>query len=156
MPIYMNWGASTPPKIQGDVTAAGHVGWIELSSAQVGLPRHPNSSVGGVERDAPPQSEIVVTKEQDNSSTSLYKASLWGEGTPVQIDFVKPSANGPDVYLTIKLNNVLLSNFSVSGHGGSGHGTPMESIVLNSTKATWGAVPAVTPHTTGPRLRTAP
>src|SRR5262249_7714181 len=131
VPIYMKFGSikgSKTPQIKGGVTAKGHEGWIELQWAQLGVHRNPSPVAN---REEPSVSEIVVTKDLDVSSTELFRASLWGKGTDVEIHFVK--TDDPNPYLTIKLKNVLLSNFSVIGHGGVGHSQPMESLSLNFT-----------------------
>ena len=132
MPIYMK-----VPGVAGEVSAAGHKGWIELQSCQLGT----HSSVtgaGGAGREASVSSinEIVATKSQDASTTALFRLSLWGEGKKFEIDFIKLEDKLPCTYLSIELENTLISSYSVSGHGGSAHGRPMESLSLNFTKMT--------------------
>lgn len=132
MPIYMKIEG-----IKGNVTAAGHEGWIELTSAQLGVQRRVNTTGRGTNREAstPSVSEIVVTKDVDSASSDLFRMSLWGEGKKVTIDFVSSDQTVP--YLSIELENTLISNYSVSGHGGSAHDTPMESLSLNFTKVSY-------------------
>jgi type VI secretion system secreted protein Hcp len=135
MPIYMKYDG-----IDGGVTAQGHDKWIELHSAQLGVNRHITSASGrGTNREAsaPAVSEIVVTKDQDVASTSLFKASLWGEGKKVKIDFCKTDKDKLESYLTVELENTLVSSFSCSGSGGDTHSRPMESLSLNFTKITY-------------------
>ena len=134
MPIYMKYDG-----IDGSVTAAGHDKWIELESCQLGIHRHITSPTGrGVNREAaaPTVSEIVVTKVQDCASTALFRATLWGEGKKVKIDFCKTDKDKFEPYLQLELENALLSNYTSSGHGGDGHSRPMESLSLNFTKIT--------------------
>jgi len=140
MPIYMKYDG-----IDGSVTATGHEKWIELDSAQVGVNRHVTNATGkGVNREAsaPSVSEIVVTKALDCASTSLFKASLWGEGKKVKIDFVKTDKDKIEPYLQLELENVLVSSYSCSGHGGDGgvHARPTESMSLNFTKITYNTI----------------
>jgi len=140
MPIYMKVDG-----IDGSVTATGHEKWIELDSAQVGVNRHITNSTGrGVNREAsaPSVSEIVVTKVLDDASTGLFKASLWGEGKKVKIDFVKTDKNKIEPYLQLELENTLVSSYSCSGHGGGdgAHARPMESLSLNFTKITYNTI----------------
>jgi type VI secretion system secreted protein Hcp len=135
MPIYMKYDG-----IDGAVTATGHEKWIELDSCQLGVNRHVTSATGrGSNREAsvPSVSEIVITKSQDVASTNLFKASLWGEGKKVKIDFVKTDQDKFEQYLQLELENTLVSSFSTSGHGGDGHARPMESLSLNFTKITY-------------------
>jgi type VI secretion system secreted protein Hcp len=132
MPIYMEYEGIT-----GSVTADGHKKWIELHSCQLGINRHVTSASGrGTNREAaiPSVSEVVITKDLDCASTSLFKASLWGEGKKVKIDFCKTDKDKWETYLAIELENALISSFSTSGTGGDGNARPMESLSLNFTK----------------------
>jgi type VI secretion system secreted protein Hcp len=132
MPIYMKYEG-----IDGGVTATGHEKWIELDSCQLGVNRHvTNPSGRGTNREAsaPALSEIVVTKSQDLASANLFKASLWGEGKKVKIDFCKTDKDKLETYLQLELENTLVSSYSTSGHGGDNHSRPMESLSLNYTK----------------------
>jgi type VI secretion system secreted protein Hcp len=134
MPIYMKYEG-----VDGSVTSAGHEKWIELESCQLGLARHITGATGrGTNREAsvPAISEIVVTKNQENSTTGLFRMSLHGEGKKVKIDFTKTDKDKFETYLSVELENTLISNFSVSGHGGDGHARPMESLALNFTNIT--------------------
>jgi type VI protein secretion system component Hcp len=128
MPIYMKFEG-----IEGPVTGQ-YKGWIELKSCQLGTNRSVTSAAGrGANREAesPRVSEIVITKEQDSTSNNLFRASLWGEGKKVTIAFV----HGNDApYLTLELEDTLVSNFSVSGSGGDDRRKPTESLSLNFTK----------------------
>ena len=135
MPIYMKIDG-----VDGSDTAAGHEKWIELESCQLGAHRNVTSASGrGVNREAsaPSVSEIVVTKTQDCASTGLFKLSLWGEGKSVKIDFCKVDKDKFEPYLQLELENVLISSYNVSGHGGDASGRPMESLSLNYTKVTF-------------------
>ena len=115
MPIYMK-----VPGVEGEVVAAGHKGWIELQSCQLGAHRT-TTATGRTGREAsvPAFSEIVVTKSQDASSTGLFRLSLWGEGKKFEIDFIKLEDKLPCTYLSLELENTLISSYSISGHGGS-------------------------------------
>src|SRR5262249_30978740 len=87
MPIYMHFDG-----IHGSVTAHGFHKGIELDSAQLSVHRHITNPTGhGCNREAsaPSIGEIVITKVLDCASTGLFKASLWGEGKKVKIDFCK-------------------------------------------------------------------
>lgn len=131
MPIFMKYDG-----IDGDVTAAGHEKWIELNSLQFGANRHvTNPTAGSSDREAsaPSVSEIVVTKVTDAASTNLFRASLFGEGKSVKIDFCKTDKDAFEPYLQLELENTLVSNYSAS----SGGDRPMESLSLNYTKITY-------------------
>jgi type VI secretion system secreted protein Hcp len=138
MPIYMQYEG-----IDGAVTAKGHEKWIELDSCQLGVNRHVTNATGrGTNREAsaPAVSEIVATKSQDDASLKLFRASLWGEGKKVKIDFCK-AGDKFEPYMQLELENTLISSYSVSGHGHAGADTrPMESLSLNFTKITYNAI----------------
>jgi type VI secretion system secreted protein Hcp len=147
MPIYMHFEG-----VDGAVTAEGHKKWIELQSCQLGVHRNVTSPTGrGQNREAavPAMSEIVVTKLQDCSSTGLFKASLWGEGKKVKIDFVKTDQNKFEAYMKIELESTLVSSYSTSGMGGEGSERPMESLSLNFTKITYHTIQMDAANKTG-------
>jgi len=122
--------------IDGDVSAAGHEKWIDLSSCQLGTNRAvttPHGSSADREASAPSVSEIIVTKVIDAASTNLFRASLFGEGKKVKIDFCKTDKDKVEPYLQLELENTLVSSYSVS----SGGDRPTESMSLNFTKITY-------------------
>src|SRR5688572_5892844 len=130
-------------KIKGPVTAKGHEEWIELESVQMAI----HGSQGGK---VPSTSEVAATKNQDSSSTDLYRAALSGEGVTVLIDFVK-SGDPPEVYLSVELTNTLISSYNLSGSGG-GHDRPMESFSLNYSQIKYGHHTATAPLTGTPPM----
>jgi type VI secretion system secreted protein Hcp len=137
--------------IDGDVTAKGYEKYIELDSAQVGVNRSiTNASGRGVNREAsaPSISEIVVTKKEDNASAKLFKESLQGEGKKVEIHFCTNDAGQVQTFQKLELENTLVSNYSMSGHG-QGDGRPMESLALNFTKIMFTHTPLDDKHGTG-------
>ena len=132
MPIYMKYDG-----IKGAATAEGHKEWIELESCQLGVHRSIKSPAGrgsNREASAPSVNEIVVTKEQDCSSTELFKAATIGEGKKVTIDFCKTDDKKIEVYMQVVMENTMVSSYSSSGSGGDNHGRPHESLSLNFTK----------------------
>ena len=150
MPIYM--GIFDKPNVldknfRGGVKAKGFEGWIELESAQLGTSRNIAKTTGrGTNREAtaPPIQEIVITKFQDAASTALFRLSLYGEGKLIVIAFVKEDGT---TYMKIVLQNTLISNYSVSGHGGVSDSRPRESFSLNFTNITYEMSPR-SPDTT--------
>ena len=128
MPIYVQYGT-----LKGDVTAEGHVGWIEVNSFQWGVGRGISSPTGGSsdrEASAPSVSEVVVTKPTDIATVSILGESLEGEGQDVTVDFCKTDKGALNVYLSFTMNNTMVSGFSMS----TGGDRPQESISLNFTK----------------------
>src|SRR5262245_63342138 len=109
----------------------------------MGVRRNITSATGrGANREAsaPSVNEITITKYQDIASTGLFRASLWGEGKKVKIDFCKTDKDKFEPYLQLELENTMVNSFSSSGHGGDGHARPMESLSLNFTKITYNTV----------------
>lgn len=139
--IYMNWGGTTPPEIRGDVTAADHIGWIELYSAQFGVGKVPTGGNRTADESSG-VSEIIVTKGQDMASAALSQECLYGEGKKVVIDYVKDVNGKPTVYLTMTLTGVLISNCSVAPRGWL-----EESFSLSFKKVEYGPATGVQPHT---------
>jgi type VI secretion system secreted protein Hcp len=131
MPIYMNYQA--PTAITGDVTETNHTGWIELNSLQWGVGRSISMATGSVADQSPSTpsfSEVVVTKDSDDTSYQLLQQAYQGTGCTVVIDFVRTPAGGsPVVYLEITLTNCMISGFSTS----SGGDAPSESLTLSYT-----------------------
>jgi type VI secretion system secreted protein Hcp len=128
MPIYLQYAS-----VKGDVTAEGHVGWIEVNSFQWGVGRGISSPTGGSsdrEASAPSVSEIVVTKPTDMSTVDLLGHALEGEGEDVTLDFCKTDKGALNVYLSFTLNNTMVSGFSIN----TGGDRPQESISFSFTK----------------------
>ena len=139
MPIYMK-----VPGVVGTGTGK-HKGWIILDSCQLGVNRHISSPTGGSEARNPAVSEIVVTKNLDMATTNLCKMSLWGEPRNVTIDFVKDTkkvTNQAAPYVSIELENTLITSYSVSGAGGGSNVRTMETLSLNFTKITYSTTPS--------------
>jgi type VI protein secretion system component Hcp len=146
MPVYMNWGASVPPIIRGDVTTTGHVGWIALTSVQIGPHRPPAAPKGGRSESRLTPDEVLITKGFDSSTPGLYaEAARGGSGTPVLIDFVRIEKGKLSVENALKLKGVIISGASASAG--------QEAFRLNYTEIEWGKAQGVTPHPTAPPQR---
>src|SRR4051812_44052891 len=114
--------------VAGSIKTGPYRGWIELQSAQIGSNRHVTNPTGqNREAAVPSVSEIVVTKFADDSSTALLRSALRGKGTKVTIEFVREDGSP---YLQIEMEDCLISNYTVSGHGGTAESKPMESLSL--------------------------
>ena len=130
MPVYLNYNDLA---VKGDVTESNHKTWIEASSFQWGVGRGISSPTGASadrESSAPSVSEITLTKSQDIATVGLLTAALQGDGVKAVIHFCRTNKDQMDVYLTIELENVMISGYSVS----SGGDRPTESVSLNFTK----------------------
>jgi type VI secretion system secreted protein Hcp len=130
MPIYMKYDGVT-----GEVTAAGHEQWVELGSLQWGVSRGINTPTGsGGDRNttAPAISEVTVSKPFDGSSVGLFQELLTpGDSKKVLIDFVRTDKDKLSVFLSLELDQVMVSGYHVSS---GGDGQPQETLNLNFTK----------------------
>ncbi len=120
--------------IEGDATQENHVGWLNVTSISWGAGRGimtPSGAARNREASEPSLSEITFTKDMDKASAKLFQEACTGsKGKKVTIDLVRTSAGGPLTYMQYKLEDALVSGYSVS----SGGDTPTESISLNYTK----------------------
>lgn len=129
MPVYMNYEGITG-------TGTGkYNGWIVLESCQLGK-NNANTSNNSSSRKSEQivVQDVVVSKLMDNTSARLSLESVRGEGKKVIIDFVAGGESVP--YLSIELENVIISSYSIGGHSG-GSAIPMESLSLNFTKISY-------------------
>ena len=130
--------AKTPAKKElpkQNYVVFGDLDPIVIESVQLGpsnATAHTSGHGASREAAAPTVSEIVITTVQGDHSSELFRRSLQGEGVSAEIVFVKPGESKP--YMKIKLSNVMISSYSVSGHGGGPDSKPMESWTLNATK----------------------
>ncbi|HUI81401.1 MAG TPA: type VI secretion system tube protein Hcp [Bryobacteraceae bacterium] len=106
--------------IKGWATDKGHVGWIPVESLTYGPAGAKGTTI----------QEFQISRYHDGSSAALWKESLNGKGGAVTIDFVDKEGN---VYLTLKLDETMVSSFLVSGRGDR----PTESLSLNFSKVTF-------------------
>lgn len=145
MPVYMKYEG-----IKGNVTAKGHEGWIELTSAQLGNARHISSTTSSANRSVNSSetqlSEIIVGKVNDETSTLLFQESITGKPKKVTIDFVELNNGKPRVYMSLELEGVMISSYQISGQRGDQvSDRPMEFLSLNFTKITFAANPSEVP-----------
>lgn len=129
-PIYMKYEG-----VDGSVSAAGHEKWIELNSVQWGVPLPappPAPAPAGVATGGP--GTLRCVRKVDKASPLLSKAATSGKVVPaVKVDVPKAGGQGPVVYMTYELKNVMVTSYSVSGQG-SGDPIPTESISFNFAK----------------------
>lgn len=135
MPIYMKLDG-----VDGEATDVGHANEIELLSVAWGASQTAGGT--GVSRRARPVvQDIVVTKALDKSSPKLMQAVV--QGTTFkngQLTLTRQSGDTNMVYLTIKMTDVLITSYSISGSG-AGDPRPIESLSLNFTKVEFNYIP---------------
>ncbi len=131
MAIYVQIGKKD--EIKGNVTAAGHVNWIECGSFQFGVGRAIPMSTGkqtNREASLPSLSEITLTKIMDDSSPYLFQEAVRGESKPITIHVTKTGANQEELVVEYLLTAAMLSGYSVS----TGGDAPSESFSVAYTK----------------------
>ncbi len=130
MPIFLKYDG-----IDGEVTAEGHEQWIDVHSFQWGVGRPISTPTGsGKDRNttAPNISEVTLTKPYDGASVGLFQELLTpGDSKKAQIDFVRTDKDQLSVFLSLELDEVMISGYHVSS---GGDGQPLESLSLNFTK----------------------
>jgi type VI secretion system secreted protein Hcp len=118
-----------------------HKGEIDIQSFSWGVSNPTTHNPTGGGRVSGPLSvgEITVTKRNDKASPVIAKSVANGKHFPkVEINIVSREAGVPrEKYLTYKLEDVIISSYSVSGSS-SGDALPTESLSLNFTKVEYG------------------
>ncbi|MEM6672369.1 MAG: type VI secretion system tube protein Hcp [Planctomycetota bacterium] len=128
MAIYLKIG-----DIEGNVSAAGHEGWIECDSLQFSTGRAIPMVVGtqtNREASHPSLSEVTLTKIMDDSSPYLFQESVVGESKEVQIHVTKTGANQLESIVEYTLDSALISSYSISSAGDQ----PQEVLSIAFTK----------------------
>ncbi len=128
MAIYLKYS-----NLEGDVTEADHVGWVECDSAVFGVARSLSTKPGqGQDREssAPKIDELVLTTKMDKTSPQFFELACAGKGEDAKIHFVQTTEAGVETYMEYALTNTLIGGYSVESHGDR----PVESISLNFTR----------------------
>ena len=133
--------------LEGDVTAAGHEGWIECDSMQWGISRAISTPTGSSqerESSAPSVSEVSIVKNMDKCTPKLFEQACVGTSKMVKIDLVQ-TGEQLDTYMAYELENSLVSGYSVS----SGGDRPMENVSFNFSKLVMKYTPYDNKHNPG-------
>lgn len=129
MPIYMNYDG-----IEGEITAAGHEKWIELTNFSWGEARGLTGGAGGSTRESGTVSiaDVSITKMADCASPKLFVAGATGTvDKVVKIDFVRTAKGEEQVYMQYTLTGTGVSSYSIAG---GGEDRPIETMTLNFDK----------------------
>ena len=125
--------------IKGESSDSGHQGWIELSSAHMGVtqPRSATASTGGghtAERCE--HRTLSIAKLTDLSSPILMQTCSMGKTIPkAKIEFMRADGQGKPVkYYEVELENVMIENMDQVISGGS---LLHDSIGLRFGKIKW-------------------
>lgn len=129
MPIYMKFEGAKPV-VPGNVKVAGRADWVVVDSVQFG---GVGGAVGGrgssYERSENTRlKEIVFTMSMDASAQALWSNAAQGTTMKVLVDFLAGEGKPSDLYLSMTLEQAIISSFSVSGSGGGGRSTGSASL----------------------------
>jgi type VI secretion system secreted protein Hcp len=119
--------------IDGESTAPGHEGSMEIMSFSVGvsMTTTDRSTSGSPTSGAPHPSDVSVAKTVDSASPLLYSAACKGQPfKEVTISVNRTDGAGGQVeYLQVKMTDVVISSFSQGGS--TGGGLPLDTFSLN-------------------------
>ncbi len=129
MAVYIKFDGIT-----GESTDDKHKGWSDLTSVSQVIHRSGTGGVGVARNAGTAQLEdIQCSKLLDKASNDIAKELIKGKTfKTVEIDMTTDTAgSGRESYFKYKLENVIVTSYSVSGSPGS---RPHESFSLNFTK----------------------
>ena len=118
--------------LEGDVTAAGHEGWIECESMDFGVSRSISTKTGSSqerESTAPMLSDVTIVKNMDKGTPKLFEQACIGTSKLVKLDLVQ-TGEQLDTYMSYELTDSLISAHATSTAGDR----PSESVSFNFTK----------------------
>lgn len=117
MPIYVHFLRGNVNALPGASTAKGHIGWVEVSSAQYGVKNTLASGTGAGGRSQSakvPQDALFTLPKSAKAVSGLFMS--FGDGKPfdkVVVDFVNDDGK---TYLTWILQSAFIAHVSVSGN----------------------------------------
>lgn len=120
---------------KGSSTTKNFENQIEITSFSWGAGVAVSNASGGDRTSSEPNvSEITITKQVDKSTENLMKSMLRGESAgKARISFVAASKGTSVAYITLDIEEVIVSSVSMS----SGGDFPVESVSLNFTQFDW-------------------
>jgi len=125
--------------IKGESTDSTHHGWIEITTAQLGVaqPKSATASTGGghtAERCE--HRSVAITKLADLSSPILMQLCSAGKTIPsAKLEFLRADGQGERVkYYEVALENVLIANVHQTVHEGD---ILHEAVSLKFSKVKW-------------------
>lgn len=124
-------------EIKGSSTVEEHAGWINVDSIQMGVGRSVALQAGGSSKrevSSPSVSEVSMSRTSDQASPELFFQACGGVSLGTcTVHLLQVVENKPKVFVTILLEEAMISSYSVS----SGGDTPSESFAVNFTKVSF-------------------
>ena len=125
--------------ITGESQDAKHRDEIELLSAGFGVVSSGPAGPGRGTNNPGKLQDIIITKRTDKSSTALMQFSVSGKVIKKgKLTFRKSGEPDPLEYLTIELENVIVTSFTMTTDT---KGNPVESLTLSFTRMTVTYIP---------------
>jgi type VI secretion system secreted protein Hcp len=126
--------------VKGESQEDKHADWIEILSYNhhVSQPvSSTKSSAGGASTGISEHGDIYVTKYIDLATPKLHEAASTGKHfSKAVIEMFRQSGDSKVKYLSIKLEEVLISNVQLTTNGDKDH-LPTETVGLNYGKIEW-------------------
>lgn len=123
--------------VEGEATETDHDTWIEILSWNHGFsqPASPLRDSTGSTIERANHSDLTITKYMDKATRRLLK-DHWGgnQYEEVTIDCLRASGDASILYLQIIMNDVIISNYNISGGGGD---IPIENLSLSYSKVSY-------------------
>jgi type VI secretion system secreted protein Hcp len=122
--------------IEGEGGEGGHKGWVLIESMSSPIYRSITEGAKDQERarGSTTAGDIVVVRKVDKSSPKLQNLCFTGKvNKEVLIDFCAEANNKEEPYMQWKLENVIVSSYSIHAHE-SGSPVPTEEVTMNYTK----------------------
>lgn len=124
--------------VDGESRVKGYDGWVVLSTANSPVHRSIPAGAKGLDRErgSTTLGEMVLTRGVDKSSVKLVERCAKGKIIDeVQVHFTSMQDGGEAAFMTYKLKNVIVTNWSFSGkYEGQ---TPLEDLTLNYESVEW-------------------
>ena len=124
--------------VDGEATAAGHEGWIEILSVSESISRPDAGSTGATRRRGAAEfSDIEVSKLLDRTSPKLREALAQGKVYPkVEIHITRSCIDAAQAtYFSYELTNSMLNVVSLSGTNTAS--PPVEELSMNFERIKW-------------------
>lgn len=127
--------------VKGESQEDQHKDWIEVLSFNHKVTQPTSStrsSAGGGTTGASEHGDIIITKYVDMASPKLYDAVSTGKHfKKAAIDFCRQSGGSKVKYLTINLEELVISSVVADGNSKGTADLPSESVGLNYGKIEW-------------------
>ena len=124
--------------LKGDSTDSGHKDWIEIHSFSHTMTQPASAtatSAGGGTYARTKHGDFEIVKEVDLSSPKLYELCSSGKHIKkIVVDLMRASGDAPVKYMSIEMDNVVISMVSLEGNSG---GAPLERVAFNYGVIKW-------------------